>query len=140
MADMPHAAGPKTRPLSPFVTIYRWPITMVTSITHRVTGVALSAGAVLLAWWLFAVANGPDSFRTFSEAAATPIGQVVIFGFVWSLTFHLLNGIRHLAWDLGYGFEVHTANKSGVLVVALSVLMAIAVFVIAYTGRGGFNT
>ena len=112
MADMPHAAGPKTRPLSPFVTIYRWPITMVTSITHRVTGVALSAGAVLLAW----------------------------FGFVWSLTFHLLNGIRHLAWDLGYGFEVHTANKSGVLVVALSVLMAIAVFVIAYTGRGGFNT
>ncbi len=140
MADKPHAAGPKTRPLSPFLTIYRWPITMATSIIHRATGIALSAGTVLLAWWLIAVANGPESFHTFSEAVATPLGQVVVIGFVWSLAFHLLNGIRHLAWDLGYGFGVHTANKSGVLVGALSVLVTIALFVLAYTGRGGFNT
>jgi succinate dehydrogenase / fumarate reductase, cytochrome b subunit len=131
MAEHPHGAAPKQRPLSPFVTIYRWPVTMFTSITHRVTGVALYAGMVLVAWWLIAATMGPEVFEPTQRIAASIIGRIVLFGFVWALTFHFLNGIRHLAWDIGYGFDVATANKTGVLVVTLSVLVAIALFVLA---------
>ena len=124
------------RPLSPHLQIYRWPVTMATSITHRATGIALSAGTLLLAWWLIAAASGPEAFTKFQAAAANPIGEIVLFGFVWSLAFHLLNGIRHLAWDLGYGFDVATANRTGILVITLSVFAAIAVFVFAYQHGG----
>jgi succinate dehydrogenase / fumarate reductase cytochrome b subunit len=120
------------RPLSPHLQIYRWPVTMMTSITHRATGVALAAGTVLLAWWLIAIATGPDAYATFRMIAASPIGLVVIFGFIWSLAFHLLNGIRHLAWDVGLGFAVPTAARTGVLVIILSILLAIGVFAIGY--------
>jgi succinate dehydrogenase / fumarate reductase cytochrome b subunit len=132
MAENPRTA----RPLSPFVTIYRWQVTMAASITHRVTGVALAAGTVLLAWWLIAAASGPESYALFQKAAANPVGWVVLFGFVWSLLFHFLNGIRHLAWDLGYGFAVPTANRTGVLVYALSVLLAIGIFAWAFHHAG----
>lgn len=121
-----------TRPLSPHLQIYRWPVTMMTSITHRATGVALAAGTVLLAWWLIAIATGPDAYDTVRMVARSPIGLIVIFGFIWSLAFHLLNGIRHLAWDVGLGFAVPTAARTGVLVIVLSVVLAIAVFAIGY--------
>jgi succinate dehydrogenase / fumarate reductase cytochrome b subunit len=127
---------PHSRPLSPHMQIYRWPVTMATSITHRATGIALSAGTLLLAWWLIAAATGPENFATFQNLAANPLGELVLLGFVWSLAFHLLNGIRHLAWDLGYGFDVPTANKTGILVITLSVLIAIAAFVFAYKHGG----
>jgi len=68
----------------------------------------------------------------------TPLGQLVLLGFVWSLAYHLLNGIRHLAWDFGYGFALPSANKTGVLVFTFSILIAIAVFMLAYSGRGGY--
>jgi succinate dehydrogenase / fumarate reductase, cytochrome b subunit len=134
MAETPHRPHP--RPLSPHIQIYRWQVTMAASIVHRATGVALSAGTVLLAWWLIAAASGPDSYAVFQKAASNPLGWIVLFGFVWSLCFHLLNGIRHLAWDLGYGFAVPTANKTGVLVFTLSVLIAIGVFVYAFHRTG----
>jgi succinate dehydrogenase cytochrome b subunit len=126
------AGQARTRPLSPHLQIYRWPVTMMTSITHRATGVALAAGTVLLAWWLVALASGPGAYAAFRTAAASPIGLVVLFGFVWSLAFHLLNGIRHLAWDVGLGFAVPTAARSGVLVIVASVLLAIIVFAMGY--------
>lgn len=125
------------RPLSPHLQIYRWPVTMATSIVHRATGIALAAGALVLAWWLIAAATGPDAYATFQHVVATPIGEIVLFGFVWSLAYHLLNGIRHLAWDLGYGFAVPTANRTGVLVIVLSVLIAIAVFAVGYMAKTG---
>lgn len=134
MADHPQTPP---RPLSPHLSIYRWPVTMATSITHRATGLALALGMVLLAWLLIGLASGPDVYGPLMRLLATPLGQIVLFGFVWSLAYHFLNGIRHLAWDLGYGFDVPTANKTGVLVIALSVLLAIAVFVIAYAGPHG---
>jgi succinate dehydrogenase / fumarate reductase cytochrome b subunit len=136
MAENPQRPQAHPRPLSPFVSIYRWQVTMAASITHRATGVALAAGTVLLAWWLIAAASGPESYAVFQKAAANPIGWLVLFGFVWSLCFHLLNGIRHLAWDLGYGFEVPTANKTGVLVYTLSVLLAIGIFIYAFHRAG----
>jgi len=128
----------KARPLSPHLSIYRWPITMATSITHRLTGIALAAGTLLLAWWLIAAASGPDAFAFFNTTVTTPLGQLVLLGFVWSLAYHLLNGIRHLAWDFGYGFALPSANKTGVLVFTFSILIAIAVFMLAYSGRGGY--
>jgi succinate dehydrogenase / fumarate reductase cytochrome b subunit len=137
MADTPHSA-PRTRPLSPHFTIYRWPVTMVTSIVHRATGLALSAGTVLLCWWLISVANGPEAFNQFINLLITPLGEVVMFGFVWSLAYHLLNGIRHLAWDLGYGFALPTANKSGLVVIAGSLILAVGAFALAYSGHGGY--
>ena len=136
MAEQPHKQA--VRPLSPFLTAYRWPITMATSIVHRMTGVALAGGTLLLAWWLIATASGPEAFAFFNQTVATPLGQLVLFGFVWSLAYHLVNGIRHLAWDFGYGFAVPTANTTGIIVFALSLLLAAGAFALAYTGHGGY--
>ena len=129
----------RPRPLSPFVTIYRWPVTMATSITHRVTGVGLAIGAVVLAWWLVAIASGPEAYAMFKGVAASWIGQIALFGFAWSLAYHLLNGIRHLAWDTGYGFDIKTANMTSWLVIVLSVLIAVGVFALATMGYGRFG-
>jgi succinate dehydrogenase / fumarate reductase, cytochrome b subunit len=136
MADQPHR--PAMRPLSPFLTVFRWPITMATSIVHRMTGVGLAGGTVLVAWWLVAAASGPESFDFFNVIVGSTLGQLVLFGFVWSLAFHLVNGVRHLAWDLGYGFSVPTANLTGIIVFALSLAIAVGFFALAYLGLGGY--
>ncbi|HXC56634.1 MAG TPA: succinate dehydrogenase, cytochrome b556 subunit [Rhizomicrobium sp.] len=137
MAETPHPAR-RPRPLSPFVTIYHWPVTMATSIVHRITGCGLAAGTVLLGWWLIATASGPEAFNRFTDLAATPLGQVILFGVTWSLAFHLLNGIRHLAWDLGYGFSKAAAQMNSIIVIAASILVAAGVFAAAYLGHGGY--
>jgi len=124
------------RPLSPHLQVYRWPVTMATSIIHRTTGLALVAGTLMVTWWLLATAMGPVQYDTFSRAARSLIGQLVLFGFVWSLAFHLFNGIRHLVWDLGFGFAVPTANRTGVLVIILSLLAATGAFAYAYAAKG----
>ena len=140
MAENPQIPAIHPRPLSPHLQIYRWPVTMATSITHRATGVALSAGTLLIAWWLITLATaGISDTPMLPNLIATPIGQIVMFGFTWSLAYHLLNGIRHLAWDVGYGFDVRTANVTGVAVFVLSILLAIGAFVLAYAQRGVFH-
>ena len=136
MAEHPQKVA--ARPLSPHLGIYRWPVTMATSITHRVTGVGLAGGTLLIAWWLIAVSYGPETFNFFNSTMSTPLGQVVLFGFTWSLAYHFVNGIRHLAWDFGYGFAVPTANTTGIVVFALSLLLAAGAFALAYTGHGGY--
>jgi len=136
MAEEPHRSG--ARPLSPFLTIYRWPITMATSIVHRMTGVALAGGTMIVAWWLIAATSGSPAFNFFNEVVSSPFGQLVLFGFVWSLAYHAVNGIRHLAWDLGYGFEMPKANATGIIVFVLSLVLAVAAFAVAYTGHGGY--
>jgi len=138
MADSPHATAHRPRPLSPFTTIWKWTPTMASSITHRVTGIGLGLGMAVLAWWLFAAARGPEPFNTFLSLAATPLGQVILFGFAWALSFHLLNGIRHLAWDLGYGFNPKSANIWSFAIYTLSILLPVLLFALAYTGNGGF--
>jgi succinate dehydrogenase / fumarate reductase cytochrome b subunit len=140
MADNPQktAAPERARPLSPHLTIYRWQVTMIASITHRLTGMALAVGALALAWWLVAISRGPEGYETFTNVAASPLGLLVLFGFTWSLAFHLLNGIRHLAWDLGYGFNKATATQTGMLVFVLSFAIAAAFFGCAWSGYGGY--
>lgn len=136
MAEEPQKPG--ARPLSPFLNIFRWPITMATSIVHRMTGVGLAGGIIILAWWLIAAASGPETYDVFTGIVTTPLGQLVLFGFVWSLAYHTVNGIRHLAWDLGYGFDVRTADITGITVFALSFILAAAAFAAAWTGLGGY--
>lgn len=129
---MAEQSAPRARPLSPHMQIYRWPVTMATSIAHRATGAALAAGIVLLAWWLIAAATGEDAYYAFAVCAANPIGQIVLVGLVWSLTYHFLNGVRHLAWDIGLGFEVSAANRSGVIVIILSLLATLGIVLSAH--------
>lgn len=92
------------RPLSPHLSIYRPMLTMIMSIVHRITGGALYFGMLILAWWLMAAAAGPSGYGRFQWVMGSWIGQLVLFGMTWAYLHHLLGGIRHLIWDIGYGF------------------------------------
>ena len=108
------------RPLSPHLQIYRLPLSAIISITHRITGVGLAFGALLLVAWLAAAAAGPAWFATASAVLGSIPGRVILFGFTWALFFHLANGIRHLFWDVGIGFSLKSTYASGVLMVLAS--------------------
>jgi len=136
MADNPQKPIARARPLSPFVSIYRWSPTMATSITHRITGIGLGLGTVLICWWLIATASGPDSYEPFLAAVANPVGKIILFGFTWALAYHLLNGMRHLAWDLGYGFDPRSANIWSVVIIVASLLLAVGFFGYAFFMKG----
>jgi succinate dehydrogenase / fumarate reductase cytochrome b subunit len=138
MADNPHVPEARQRPLSPHLTIYRWPVTMMTSITHRATGIALSLGMLILAWWLVSISNGPEGFERFHAVMDSPLGLLVLFAVTWSLTFHFCSGVRHLAWDLGYGFSKEDSRQGSIWVIALSVIGAVAIFAWVWTGHGGY--
>jgi succinate dehydrogenase / fumarate reductase cytochrome b subunit len=128
----------RPRPLSPHLQIWRWTVTMASSILHRVTGVGLAMGTLLLAWWLVAVSAGPDAYDTFQTLAGHWFGRFVLFGFTLSLVYHLLNGVRHLFWDMGLGFDVKTATRTGQFVFAMSIILTLAVWVLAYAAMGAF--
>lgn len=112
---------------------------MAASITHRATGVALAGGTLFLVWWLIAAALGPDAYAVFAGAAGHPVGEVILFGLLWSLAFHLLNGIRHLAWDIGYGFKMSTSRLTAALVYVFSLLIAAGAFAVGLMVRGGLG-
>ena len=109
------------RPLSPHLSIYRWPITMTLSILHRMTGVGMAVGLIVLAAWLINAAAGPDDYRQFEVVMSSLIGRLLLIA--WSLAFfyHLCNGIRHLVWDSGRGFEKEQANRSAWVVIFVSI-------------------
>jgi succinate dehydrogenase / fumarate reductase cytochrome b subunit len=115
------------RPLSPHLQVYRPMLTMMMSIVHRITGVALYAGALLLVYYLVAAANGPGSFATAAAIFGSIIGQIVLFGFTWALLHHLLGGIRHAVWDTGYGMDhpmrEYLAQGTAVGGIALTVIV-----------------
>ena len=138
MADAPASASRRERPLSPFITVYRWPVTMLTSIVHRVTGVGLGIGVLVLAWWLIATATGVEAYNLFQTVAHHWLGKLVLFGFTWALMFHAVNGVRHLVWDIGYAFEKHTAERMSTLILVLSVLLTVLVWLLAYWSMGAF--
>ena len=99
------------RPLSPHLGIYRWQLTMTLSILHRATGVALAVGTILVCALLIGLASGPDSFNAVRGFCASPLGIFLMIGWTWSLFFHLCNGIRHLMWDIGWGFEIRARTR-----------------------------
>ena len=119
------------RPLSPHLQIWRWTPTMAASILHRATGIALSAGALLLGLWFVALALGPRWFEGASAIVRSAPGQFALFGFAWSLLYHSLNGLRHLYWDSGRGLKPATATATSWLVFAASLVGAVGLFVAA---------
>lgn len=126
----------RNRPLSPHLQVYKLPFTAILSITHRFTGVVLSFGAVLLTYWLMSATYGADAFATAQVILGSWFGRLVLLGVVFSLWFHLANGIRHLAWDTGWGFEIPVLRASGYAVAAFAVVMTLVTFVLAYAVGG----
>ena len=118
------------RPLSPHLQVYRWPISMVLSISHRASGVGLGVGTLLLAWWLLAAAISDDAFARVQSFLATPIGMVLLFGWTLALCFHFFAGLRHLAWDAGFGFEQPWYNRSAWAVVICTVLATLLIWIV----------
>ena len=118
------------RPLSPHLQVYTPQLTSILSIMNRVTGIALSAGTLLLVWWLVAAASGPNAFNAVQGFIASPIGLFVLFGWTASLFFHFYNGIRHLAWDAGFGFDLPQTYASGWAVVIATAVSTILVWAV----------
>ena len=125
------------RPLSPHLQIYRLTLTMAMSVLHRATGIALYVGTLLLAWWLIAAAEGPNAYSHVQAFTSSFFGRLIVFGYTWALVHHLLSGIRHFVWDLGYGFKANEreALTWGALLggIGLTVLL----WIIAYAIGGG---
>ncbi|HKR88288.1 MAG TPA: succinate dehydrogenase, cytochrome b556 subunit [Phenylobacterium sp.] len=125
------AKAPRERPLSPHLQVWRWHITMATSIAHRATGVALYVGALIAAAWAVCLASGPDAYAAFKAVMGSPIGLLVMFGLTVSFFYHLANGIRHLVWDAGHGYDLKSANASAVFVFAFTAAATLAIWLIA---------
>lgn len=125
------------RPLSPHLQTYRWTLTMLMSIVHRATGVALYFGTLLLAWWLLAAAAGPSGYATFQGFIGSWLGRLIVFGYTWALIHHLLSGMRHLIWDLGYGFGPQEREWLTTAALVGSITLTILVWVIAFVAGGG---
>lgn len=120
------------RPLSPHLQIYRPMLTMMMSITHRITGVALYAGSLLIVWWFAAAAAGDGYFDTTQGFFGHWFGQLILFGFTWALIHHAIGGIRHFIWDLGRGFKLPVVEMMVRANVIASVVLTILLWIIAY--------
>lgn len=118
------------RPLSPHISIYRWPITMTLSILHRATGVAMAVGLVVLAAWLVSAASGSADYDHFKALMSTLVGRLLLVGWSFAFFYHLANGVRHLFWDAGHGFEKRHANASAWFVLILSVVATAAFWLV----------
>ena len=112
-------------PLSPHLQIYRWHISSLLSITHRISGVINLLALILIFFWLIFLSLGENNYQSFLLIINSFIGKFILIGFTWSMSFHLLSGIRHLVWDLGYGFEIKTANITGMIVIIFSLALTI---------------
>ena len=123
-----------SRPLSPHLQIYRPQLTSILSITHRGTGIFLSLGVVVLAYWLVAIAGGEGSYAIARECLSSVLGKLLLATWSFSFYFHLCNGIRHLFWDAGIGLELKTVYASGYTVVAASLVMTALTWVYAFGG------
>ena len=127
------------RPLSPHLQVYRPQITSVLSIAHRASGIVLAAGLLPLLWWLAAAASGEGAFGAAQEAAGSFLGRLFLFGWTFALFYHLCNGIRHLFWDFGRGFELATVSLSGWLAVGAATALTLLAWAIAYASMGAFG-
>ena len=128
---MTESPANRTRPRSPNVQIYRPQLTSVLSILNRVTGLILSAGAVFLVVWLSAAAAGPRAYAAVQAVIASEIGRIVLFGCTLAFFLHLCGSVRHLVWDMGYGFELRAIYLSGWVMVGVSVVLTVAAWVIS---------
>jgi len=113
------------RPLSPHLQVYRLPLTAKMSILHRITGAGLTLGAILVAWQFIAAAVGPDASGTADRVLSSILGQLILLGSLWALCYHALNGIRHLLWDMGRGFDLDFTEKANWVILGGSILLTL---------------
>ena len=118
-------------PLSPHLQIYRWQISSLLSIAHRISGIINLLALILIFFWLMLLSFGESNYELFLLIINSFFGKFILIGFTWSMSFHLLSGVRHLAWDLGYGFEIKTANISGIVVIISSLIVTIIFWLLA---------
>lgn len=126
------------RPLSPHLQIYKPQLTSFLSICHRMAGIGLAVGALYLVCWLYAAASGPQAFAAVQDFNGSWFGRLLLFGWTFALFFHLCNGIRHLFWDAGKGFELSTVNMSGMAVVLGAGALTLVSWVWGYSSMGAF--
>ena len=125
----------RSRPLSPHLQVYRLPLLALMSISHRATGVLLVAGSLVLVYWLAAVASGPEAFASAQALLGSLPGRALLLLVTFSLFYHLGNGIRHLFWDAGVGFELRTARASGMLVIVAAIVLTVVAWSLGYAMR-----
>jgi len=130
--DLYQGSAADQRPLSPHLQIYRPMMTMMMSIAHRITGAALYAGTLLLAWYLIALASGPSAFATAAWFLRSIIGQLILLGFSWALFHHFLGGLRHMVWDAGYGFTHPMREYLAMATLIGGLVLTVLVWSIAY--------
>jgi succinate dehydrogenase / fumarate reductase cytochrome b subunit len=126
------------RPTSPHLQVYRPQLTSITSILHRLTGIFLSLGIVALVLWLVAAAYGSAEFALAQQLLGSILGRVLLFLWTGAFFYHLLNGLRHLAWDAGWGFELATAYRTGWAVLIGATILTVTAWVLGYWARGAF--
>ncbi len=131
--------GMRSRPVSPHLQIYRPQLTSILSILHRLTGVALAAGTLVLACWLIAAALGAGPFMAVEAVIASWIGRLALFGWSFALFFHSSNGIRHLFWDAGIGYGLGSVNASGMVVVVVSAALTVGAWYWGYAAMGAWS-
>jgi succinate dehydrogenase / fumarate reductase cytochrome b subunit len=125
------------RPLSPHIQVYRWTLTMALSIVHRATGIALYAGTLLLVWWLVAAASGPAAYANVQAFTGSIIGRLIVFGYTWALMHHMLSGVRHFFWDLGYGFKANEREALTWGAAIGGIVLTVLIWIVAYAIGGG---
>ena len=118
-------------PISPHLQIYRWHVSSLLSITHRITGVVNLLALILMFFWILTFSFSENNYELFLLTINSFFGKFILIGFTWSMSFHILSGIRHLAWDMGYGFEIKTAKISGILVILSSLVTTIIFWLLA---------
>ena len=118
-------------PLSPHLQIYRWHISSLLSITHRIAGVINLLALIFIFFWLITLSLGESNYESFLLIINSFFGKFILIGFTWSMSFHLLSGIRHLFWDLGYCYEIKTANISGIIVIIFSLVLTVIIWLFA---------
>ncbi len=126
------------RPISPHLQIYRPQLTSILSILHRLTGIVLAAGVLALIYWLVAAAAGTEAFDRAQSLAGSIIGRTLLFLWTAAFFYHLLNGVRHLAWDSGWGFELSTTYRSGWIVIVGATVLTLIAWLLGYWARGAF--
>ena len=122
----------RARPLSPHLQIYRLPLVAIMSITHRITGIGLALGTILLAAWLGGGAYSPEAYAGMSGFLGSWFGYLLLIGWSIALYFHLCNGIRHLFWDIGRGFELAQAHRANGIVLAATVILTVVTWAVAF--------
>ena len=128
---MVETPGARARPLSPHLQVWRWHVTLAASILHRLTGMGLYVGLLILAGWALALASGPEAYNAYAGLLGSTLGKVVLFGLTVCVFFHMANGVRHLAWDVGKGFALRTANATAWAALAFGIVAAVGVWVVA---------